>query len=1154
MKKILRYQFLILVFLLCAGSQLTRAQSAERILVFNSNSLTLQQFIGLVKSQQGIEFTFDQEVNSLMAKKITIRKSKVTLNDAMKWLSTDLSIRYKTIDNYIILNLDHKDKGASTDHKSHITGKVVDETLEALPGATVKVVEAGISATTANDGSFSISVPDGAYTLEVSFISYQKETVKNVIASEGQRTGTSVVLKAQANSLNEVVVTALGIKKREKSLGYASAQLNSTDVSSVPQQNVLNALSGRIAGVNVRGSAADPGSSVMVTIRGQSSLTKDNQPLYVIDGIPVAPGLQNPTQGIDGKQNIDYGSPMGDLSADDIASITVLKGASAAALYGSRAGFGVILITTKSGAEKKGLGISFNSTATFDHAYLFPKLQDEYGSGDSPASNNTLSTSAWGQRLNTGVKLVQWNSPLDANGNAIATDWVSYPNRVKDFFNTGHTFTNDIAVSKSGEAGDFRIAYTNMQNKGIVPNTDMKRNNLTFAGNYNIKKSIRLNTNIAYTNNQSDNRPSANSESVTYEVYKLAPNININDLRNYWVPGKEGVKQYNPLSSDDNPFLIAYQETNGFNRNRLTGHVQLAADLAKNLTLTARTGLDYYSTDVNQKRPFSAKRNPTGAYLTENDYFKEQNSDFLLTYKSKIGSLFNYSVSGGGNQMDQKVRSVQNYTGTLTLPGIYNLSNAAAGSMIYSESASHKRINSLYGLGEISYKQSIFLNLTARNDWSSTLPPENNSYFYPSASLSVIASDLLGIKWDKLSYLKVRGNISQVGSDTDPYQLYSVVPFDTDWGSVKRASLSYNQKNSQLKPEIATSYETGADISFFQDRLGLSFTWYKTNNKNQIIQVPTTIASGASTKLINAGNIQNQGIEITLNAVPVKGKFTWKTDFNFTRNRNKVISLTPGITNYLLGSTDGSNVEYLIKEGTQMGDFYTKSWKKVTSGPYAGQALLTSNGLMQQSTDFEKIGNYNPDFMLGIDNSFSYGPLTLNILLDWRQGGSFYSYAAKSLIDDGYLATTIPGRDAAHGGLAWTDGDGVKRNDGMIMPGVIANTDGTYRQNNVIISAADYYDNKYWKYYQNDTYSATYIKLKEVALTYNLSKNLLRHIPFVTNLSVSAIGYNLYTWTKAKVGFDPESTISISDQRYQGVSQYALPGIRSYGFKLSCNF
>jgi len=1152
MKKILRYQFLMLVFILCAIVPRAEAQNTERAITFNSSQVTLQQFIKQVKDQQGIEFTFDQDVNSLMSKKIAVRKKKTTVADALKWLTADLPLKYKAIDNYIILSM--ANAGKSTGGKGHISGKVADESGEPLPGATISVADAGVSVTADKDGLFNIPVSAGSYTLEVTFISFQKEVLKNVLVGDDRSASVTIVMKAQPNSLNEVVVTALGIKKRERSLGYASAQLSAKDVSTVPQPNVLNSLSARIAGVNVRSTGSDPGSSVMVTIRGQSSLTKDNQPLYVIDGIPVAPALQNTTAGIDGKQTIDYGSPIGDLSADEIASVTVLKGASAAALYGSRAGYGVILITTKSGAEKKGLGISFNSTTIFDKAYMFPHFQNEYGSGDSPVSDNTISTSAWGQRLNIGTKLVQWNSPVGSDGKQIATDWVSYPNRVKDFFKTGHTITNNIAVSKSGEAGDFRISYANMQNKGIVPNTDIKRNNLNFAGNYNLKKSIRLSTNLAYTNNQSDNRPSAYSESVTSEVYKLTPNININDLRNYWVPGKEGLKQYNPLSSDDNPFLIAYQETNGFNRNRLTGHVQLAIDLLPNLTLTARTGLDYYSTDLNEKRPFSAKRNPTGAYLTENDYFKEQNSDFLLTYKSKIGHDWNYSISAGGNRMDQKVRTVQNYTGTLTLPGIYNLSNAAAGSMIYAESASQKRINSVYGLGEISYKQWAFLNLTARNDWSSTLPAANNSYFYPSASLSLIASDLLGIKWDKLSYLKLRGNISQVGSDTDPYQLYNVVPFDTDWGSVKRASLSYDQKNSQLKPEIATSYETGADVSFFNDRLGASFTWYKTNNKNQIIQVPTTIASGASTKLINAGNIQNSGIELSLNAVPFKGKFTWRTDLNFTRNRNKVVSLTPGITNYLLGSTDGSNVEYLIKEGTQMGDFYTRSWKKVPSGPYAGQPLLNSNGLLQQSTDFEKIGNYNPDFILGINNSFTYGPVTMNVLIDWRKGGSYYSYVAKSLIDDGFLETTLPGRDAAHGGLAWTDGDGVKRNDGMIMPGYVANADGSYSANKTIIAASDYYDSKYWKYYQNDTFSATYVKLKEVSLTYTFDKKIMRHIPFMSNLSLSAVGYNLYTWTAAKMGFDPETTMSLSGLRYQGVGHWTLPGTRSYGFKLSANF
>lgn len=1153
MKKIIRRQFLTLVFLLCA-LQGTFGQTAKKIITLKGSSVTLQQFIAQIKQQQSLQFTFDEAVNAVLSKNVTIRKNKTTIEEALGWLKSDLSIGYKMIDDYVILSLNSPGKPGTKTEVGVIRGKVLDETQAPMVGAMVKVVETGKSAPTDSEGNYTFNVPAGTYTLAITYISFQKELVSHVKVGANQSVAVNVILKADQNSLNEVVVTALGIKKRERSLGYASSQLSEADVSDVPQPNVLNSLAARVPGVNIRSTGSDPGSSVMVTIRGQSSLTKDNQPLYVIDGVPVAPALKNPSAAVDGKQTIDYGSPISDISADDIANITVLKGASAAALYGSRAGSGVILITTRSGAEKRGLGISFNSTAVFDKAYLFPKFQNEFGSGYSSGSDNTLNTSAWGPKLDNGRKLVQWNSPLDANGAPIPTDWVSHPDRVKDFFNTGHTLTNNLAVAKSGEAGDFRISYGNMVNAGIVPNTDMEKNSLSFSGNYNAKKWLKINTNLSYTNNKSDNRPSAYRESVTSLIYTLSPNININDLRNYWEPGQEGIKQYNPLSSEDNPFLVAYEETNGFNRNRLTGHVQVLIDLLPTLTLMGRTGLDYYNSEQDEKRPFSAKRNPNGAYLIENSSFKERNSDFLLTYKPKPIGDISYTITAGGNQMDQQTRSVRNYTDALTLPGIYNLSNAAAGSMIYTQGFAHKRINSLYALGEVSYKQSIFLNLTARNDWSSTLPPKNNSYFYPSASLSVIASDLLAIKWNALSYLKLRGNISQVGSDTDPYQLYNTIPFDTDWGTVKRASLVYNHKNNLLKPEIATSYETGADLSFFKERLGFSFTWYKTNNKNQIIEVPTSIASGGSTKLINAGNIQNSGIELSLNAVPVKGKFTWRTDLNFSRNRNKVVSLTPGITSYLLGSTDGSNIQYLIKEGAQMGDFYTRSWLKVAEGPYAGQALLTENGLQQQDTEFKKIGNYNPDFVAGFNNNFKYGQFSMNVSVDWRQGGEYYSYVAKGLIANGLVESTLFGRDAAHGGLSWTDGSNVKRDDGMLMPGVIKNADGSFRPNDVIIDPETYYDNKHWKYYENETYSATYVKLKEVSITYSFGKKVMRKLPFISNLSLSAIGYNLYTWTAAKVGFDPETTMSLSDTRYQGVGHWTLPGTRSYGAKLSCNF
>jgi TonB-linked SusC/RagA family outer membrane protein len=1146
----LSHRFMMLILLLCVGQYSLAQQSPGKLITLSGSKLSVQQFIQQVKSQQSLKFTFDEEVNERMQHPVKIRKSPVALSDALEWLTTDAGIRYRIVNDYIILSV----TTSTTKKESNISGKVFADTQEPLAGATVRLTETKQTAVTGTDGSFQLPAAPGTYTLEISYISFKKQTIFGVNVTTDHPAVVNATMQPTKNALNEVVVTALGIKKSERSLGYSISQLSEKEVSDVPQPNVLNNLTAKVPGVNVRSTGSDPGSSVMVTIRGQSSLSKDNQPLYIVDGVPVAPAIQNPAQAVDGKQTIDYGSPISDVPADDIASITVLKGASAAALYGSRAGSGVILITTRSGAQKKGLGVSFNSTAMFDKAWMFPHFQNEFGSGDWAGSDNTISTGAWGPRLNTGVKLVQWNSPLDENGKPVPLEWKAYPNRVKDFFNTGQTYTNNIAVSKSSDAGNFRISYANMQNNGIVPNTGMKRNNLTFSGAYNIRPSIRISSNIAYTNNRSDNRPSAYTESVTMQVYKLTPNVNIHDLRNYWVPGKEGLQQYNPYSTDDNPYLIAYEETNSYSRNRLTGNVQLFVDIRPDLTLMLRTGLDYYSLNQDQKRPFSAKRNPKGAFVLQNDLFQEQNSDFLLTWKPTLKNDFAFSLSAGGNRMDQQSSSNQESTGSLTLPGIYNLSNAAAGAMTYSQGKSHKRINSVYALGELSYRQYLFLSMTARNDWSSTLPPENNSYFYPSVSMSAIVSDMLPIKWQPLSYLKVRANWSQVGADTDPYQLLNTVPFDTDWGNVKRATVTFNQKNNRLKPEIATSYEAGVEASFLKDRIGFNVTWYKTNNRNQIILAPTTIASGASSMLINAGNIQNEGWEASLNLVPVKGRFTWKSDINFTRNRNKVIELTKSVSSYMLGSTDGSNIEYLIKEGTQMGDFYTRSWLKVKDGEFAGQALLNSKGLQQQDNDFTKIGNYNPDYMIGFNNNFHYRNFTLNMLIDWRQGGQYYSYVAKSLIQDGRTENTLPGRDAAHGGLNWTDANGNKRDDGMLMDGVIANGDGTYRKNDVIIAAADYYDNKYWKYYENETYSATYVKLKEVSLTYAFGPQLMRRLPFLSNLSLSLIGSNLYTWTSANNGYDPEITMSLSNQRYQGVGHWTLPGTRSYGAKLSCNF
>ncbi|WP_119080494.1 SusC/RagA family TonB-linked outer membrane protein [Chitinophaga alhagiae] len=1029
-----------------------------------------------------------------------------------------------------------------------VRGQVTDEQGQAVPGVSVQ--EKGTSNGTATDGNgrFSIRVASAGSILVFSSVGYQ---TREVAAGNGN---VNVQLSQDVRSLEGVVVTALGIKRQEKALGYSIATLDAEKIATVKDVNVVNSLSGKVTGVNVRATSSDPGATVLVNIRGQSRFgdASANQPLYVVDGVPIASAVRTPRQPV-GQSVVDYGSTVSDINPDDIASVTVLKGASASALYGSRAINGVILITTKSGSgAKKGLGVSVNSSSMFDRAWLFPNFQNEFGAGDRAGSDETISPATWGPRIDIGTKHVQWDSPLDANGDPIPTDWVSYPDRHKDFYQTGVTLTNNIAITGNNKDGNFRLSYTNLMNEGVIPNTDLKRNTLNVAAGYNLSSKVRVSTNIGYTKNKSDNRPTFNRGSVGNIVYTTTPNVDIKKLRNYWVPGKEGLEQFTHLPGDmDNPYFVAYQFINAFDRDRLTGNVTVNIDITKDLSLMARTGLDMFSENRESKRPFGSIRNPTGAYAIETETFREQNTDFLLTYKKNLNPDWFISVSGGANRMDQSGTSTVQSSESLVMPGLYNISNAKAGTVFNNSWRQRKRINSVLGTGHVAYKNYAFLDLTARNDWSSTLPKSNNSYFYPSATLSLILTDMFRISSGPLSFAKLRANWAQVGDDTGPYQLYNTYSFGQDWGDVKRANMQFALKNNALKPLIATSVELGTDLRFFNGRLGLDFTYYNTMIRNQIVNIPSTMASGYSSKLINAGKVQNKGFEIGLSGTPVKGAFTWDVNVNFTRNRNKIIELTEGLTGFLQGGAEG--VQYEVREGQQLGDFYARKWATVPDGPYKGEPLLDSDGSNQRLNQYEKIGNYNPDFMVGINNSFRYKNFTLNALVDWRQGGQFYSYVAKNLLSDGRTTTTLGGRDPQSGGIAWNDGTN-DRTDGMILHGYIEDGAGGYKLNTKVTDPENYYGEYYWDYNSRSTFDASYVKLRELSLTYMFSQKTLGRLP-VSNVSLALIARNLFTWTAAEQGYDPETSMTISNGSFSpGVTSWGMPYTRSFGFKLGFNF
>ncbi|NLR57814.1 SusC/RagA family TonB-linked outer membrane protein [Chitinophaga polysaccharea] len=1138
---------LLLLWATSAGAQQLMVSSGNTSR--EAGSIPLQQMLANLETRYGISFNYaPAQVAGKFVAARTTRGKETDLEAQLRRTLLPLGLLAVKLSghDYAIRSADAASATNTSTAEQIVKGKVTDEKGNPAPGVSIREKGTNNGTVTDAEGNFSLKVASANAILVFHYVGYQ---AKELAAGNGI---LQVQLSPEVRSLDDVVVTALGIKRQEKALGYSIATLKSDQVNTVKDVNVANALSGKVAGVNVRSTSSDPGATSLVVIRGQSKLDGYNQPLYVVDGVPIAPAVRAPKQPV-GQVVVDYGSTISDINPDDIASMTVLKGASASALYGSRALNGVILITTKSGSgAKKGLGVAVNSSALFDRATLFPKFQNEFGAGDRTGSDETISEASWGPRLDVGTKHVQWDSPLDANGNPIPTDWVSYPNRHKDFFRTGSTLTNNIAVTGNNKDGNFRLSYTNLANEGITPNTDLKRNTINLSAGYTLHPKVRVSTNIGYTKNTSDNRPTYNRGSVSSIIYTTTPNVDIRKLRNYWIPGKEGLEQFSHVpGSTDNPYFVAYELTNGYNRDRIMGNVELNIDITKDLTLMARSGMDYYSEYRESKRAFSAVKNPNGGYGIETETFREQNTDFLLSYKKQVNKDFFVSVSGGANRMNQSGAGTTQKTESLVMPGVYSISNAKAGTVFNDSYHFTKRINSVYGMGQVAFRNYAFLDLTARNDWSSTLPPENNSYFYPSASLSLILTDMFNIKSSILSFAKVRANWAQVGGDTDPYSLYNTFGFGQDWGNVKRAIIDNALLNNKLKPLIATSHEFGADVRFLDGRLGIDVTYYNTINKNQILRIPVTMATGYSNLLTNAGKVGNKGIEIGLNATPVKGAFRWDLQVNYTKNRNKIIELMPGINNYLVGGAEG--IRFLVAEGTEMGDMYAQNWATVPDGEFKGQPLLANDGSYQKVNDYVKIGNYNPDFMVGITNTFTYKGFTLNLLIDWRQGGKFFSYVAKNLLSDGRTQTTIHGRDPQTGGLAWNDGT-YNRTDGMILFGYVEESPGKYKLNDIVTDPENYYGEYYWSFNSRSTFDASYVKLREASLTYNFSKKVLGRAP-INNLSIAFIARNLFTWTAAEQGYDPETAMTIANGSFSpGVTSWGLPYTRSYGVKLGFNF
>ena len=1028
-----------------------------------------------------------------------------------------------------------------------IKGVVVDRQKQPLPGVSV-ILKSSSKTNTATDidGNFSLKITDNLpVTLVFTFLGYRTQEVDVYDAAEQ----LDITLSDNVNVLNEVVVTALGINREKKSLGYTTQEIKSDALEGNKETNLLNGLSGKLAGVRITNSQGDMGSSRIV-IRGETSIAGRNDPLFIVDGIPV----DNSQLSVGGATR-DFRNAIADLNPSDIESMSVLKGPNAAALYGSRAAHGVVLITTKSGKGKKGLGVTINSGISFSRVTTLPKFQDVFGQG---ASGKFSYVDGKGGGVNDGVD-ESWGPKMDGRlipqffSNGEAVPFVAHPNNVKDFFDTGVTYDNGISIAGSDEKYDFRLGVNHQDQKGTVPNTQIKKTNFSLNTNYQLTKRIKIGATANYIVTDVPNLPGGPSGNraagVMLQFLWFGRQVDTKELKKDWTNNWNN-------SYYSNPYWRANYNTVEQNRNRIIGDIHAEVNLAEGLDFRFRTGTDYYNDARKYKIKYGTNGTPYGSYAEDRYTINENNTEAILNYKKELSADFNLDALAGFNIRNKTYENNYQQAPRLAVPDLYTLTNSRD-DLISKNSYTKQRVYSTYASAQLGYKGFAFLNLTARNDWSSTLPRSNRSYFYPSVNASLVLSEALDIKSSVLDFLKIRGGWSEVGSDADPYQLATVYDIETNFGGNPILTSSKIKNNPDLKPETTRSTEFGAELGLFGNRVHLDVAVYNTNSINQILPVKTSASSEYTTQILNAGKINNKGLEIQLDLVPVDLKsFKWNIGLNYAINKSEVKILDDAgkLTSFEIASSGTTQV--LASVGQAYGTLYGSAYLRDGDG----NIVVDSKGLPVKDSQNKILGHYTPKWTGGLTNTFTYKNIELSALIDASIGGKIYSGTNRTGVYTGVLKSTLPGRDADHGGLYYyVDGsnkvlapDGISPNgqtvfeDGIIVNGVTA--DG--QKNTTIASAEDYYKSLY-NISEAFTYKASYIKFREIKVTYTFARSLVKKIG-LEGASVSAVGRNLFFIYKDAPNIDPESAFNTGNG--QGVESLSLPTTRTYGFNVNLRF
>lgn len=1182
-------------------------------------AITLQELMLKLQKRHGIYFSYQADAlkETMVIYSEGEEKKKADAAVLLKKVLIPAGLTYEKISNvYIIKQAPSAKetpaiKEAVAPIQFRVSGVVSDNNG---PVANATVTEKGTTnmTTTNNEGQFSLDLSSSNAVLVISHVSYKTQEV-----SVNNQSKLTITMLSTTTEMESVVVTALGITKSKRSLAYSVAEVKSDDLVKAANPNLLKSLDGKVSGVNLTSLSSDPTSSVLVNIRGTTAMpTKSDgnvslkgQPLYVIDGIPVGSQTFTP------KDGVDFGNIISQLNPEDIESITVLKGGSAGALYGSEGGNGVVMITTKSGkGGKRGLGVSFTTSATWEQPYQFIEEQMDYGQGERAFEWQYDNTDTWGPKLDGSFTADYW----DVKEQAWKTKpMISYrENRVKAYLQTGNTVTNNISLRGNYDKGSFRLSLSNMDNKGVMPNTKTDQKSISLNTEYRITDKVKVLVTSSYIRTFSPNKAnSVGSNSVLNNLlFNFPANLQpLSEMRNYWLKGFEGIQQNGAIMKDngvdvdtDNPWWTTYEKIHRFSRDNYFGKIQLDWQLSRTLSLLLRTGMENIKENYELRQSWGKTQmarkfaNGDGQFVSGNNNSLLFNSDAILTYNNEFGK-FSVSASGGFNYNYTNSNNLEMTAGALSTPALFTLGNAMPGRLAVTSSGwGTGQSYSVYGTGTFGYDNQLYLELTGRNDWQGILSEQKINYFYPSASLSWIASETFKMP-EVFNLVKGRVAIADVGQGLTRRRSIDTYSYDpSDWGAAKTVSISASLVDPNIKAQHSVTKEAGFDLWMFNSRLRFDFTYFIKDQKDQIDLIPTVEGTGFSGMLTNIGDVRSKGYEWGLGITPVKTKsFSWDLSASFTHYKATITRLSDKFApnGYVFGDYDGKT-RIKIAKGEEIGNIYEQNpILRVKKGKYKGMPLLDGSGgefqVSGDERDRGKLGNYNPDYIIGLNTTVRFKQFTLGLVGSLRKGGKYVSVNQQYLESNGRVGTTLSsgadnpywsgGRSAELGGHPWpaegssefeainNNNDGQRSSDwddASYAKGVFLNPNYTGDPENAtdadyIVNGADpnntFYQIPYnsygdviWDFAATRTYDATNFKLREISLAYSLPNALTKKYR-LNNVTLAFIGRNVFQWNKSGRHEDPESAFS-GVGTGQGVLRASLPSIRSYGFKLSLDF